>query len=147
MGSLKPMSSISRFSLILSGPARAARGTDCSAGNSLQLSFWSRISNRTLSGRRDGVAGEAEAKAASRMAPRHQVEQELTQFTRKPLSRRRPFVLGFIQVRMFRFACKMECTQYHDEGFAATSSFLAPACPFNKTKESNGPVTSAHIEN
>ncbi len=117
-------------------------------GNSLQLSFWRRISISTLSGRRDGVAGEAEAKAASRRAPRPPVEeQELTQFTRKPLSRRLPFVLGPIQDRMFRFTCKMECTQYHDEGCAVTSRFLVPSCPFNKTKESKGPVTPAHIEN
>jgi hypothetical protein len=35
----------------------------------------------TLSGQHDGVAGEAEAKAASRMAPRSLVE-ELTRFNR-----------------------------------------------------------------
>ncbi len=86
---------ISKFSLILSGLARAGAGlqtanagcssvlkspsTDCSAGISLQPSFWHRISNSTLSGWRDGVAGEAEAKEASRMAPMPQVAQaELT---------------------------------------------------------------------
>jgi hypothetical protein len=54
-------------------------------GDLLKLSFWHRISNSTLSGRRDGVAGEAEAKAASLMAPRPPEAQELTQFNRKPL--------------------------------------------------------------
>jgi hypothetical protein len=84
---------VSKFSLFLSGPARAGEGlltanagcgsvleslnTDCSAGNSLQVNFWRRISNSTLSGQRDGVPGEAEAKAASRMAQRPQVAQEV----------------------------------------------------------------------
>ncbi len=71
--------------------------------------------------RRDSVAGEAEAKAASRMAPRPPGEQVLTRFIRDLFLNRRPFVLGFIQDRMFRFTCKMECTQYHNEGFVATS--------------------------
>ncbi len=47
---------------------------------------------------------------------------------------RQPFVLGFIQDRMFRFTCKMECTQYHNEGFTATLLFLAPACPLAKRR-------------
>ncbi len=50
----------------------------------------------------------------------------------RPLLNRRPFVFGFIQDRMFRFTCKMECTQYHSERFTATSWFLAPACPLTK---------------
>ncbi len=39
----------------------------------------------------------------------------------------------------------MECTRYHNEGLTATSRFLAPACPFDKTKESNGAVTPASL--
>jgi hypothetical protein len=62
--------------------ALKALNTDCSAGNSLQLSFWRKISNSTLSGRRHGVTGEAEAKETSRMALWPQVEQELTQFNK-----------------------------------------------------------------
>jgi hypothetical protein len=40
------------------------------------------------------------------------MQQELTQFNRDLFFflNRRPFVLGFIQDRMFRFTCKMECT-------------------------------------
>jgi hypothetical protein len=57
--------------------------TDCSAGNSLQLSFWLRLSNSTLSDQHDGVAGDAKAKAASRMAQRPPVAQaKLTQFNK-----------------------------------------------------------------
>ncbi len=62
----------------------------------------------------------------------------------RPLLNRLPFVLGFIQDRKFCFTCKMECTQYHSEGFTAISG---ARLPFNKTKETNGPVTPAHIEN
>jgi hypothetical protein len=58
---------------LLAGNARCSSvleslNTDCSAGNSLQLSFWRRRSNSTLSGLHDKVTGEAEGKAASQMA-------------------------------------------------------------------------------
>jgi hypothetical protein len=33
----------------------------------------------------------------------------------RPLLNRRPFVLGFIQDGMFRFTCKIDCTQNHDQ--------------------------------
>jgi hypothetical protein len=101
----------------------------------MQLSFWRRISNSTLSGQCDCHAGEAEAEAASLMVPQLPVAQELTQFNIKPLSRGLQFVLGFIQNRVFRFTCKMECTQYYDEQLAETSQFLAPSCPLGNHLE------------
>ncbi len=74
--------------------------TDCSAGNSLQLSFWLRLSNSILSDRRDCVAGGAEAKE-SRVAPL------LAQVELRPP---RPYFLGFIQDRTLHFTCEVECT-------------------------------------
>jgi hypothetical protein len=89
--------------------------------------FLAQALNSTLSGRGDGVAGEAKAKAASRMAQRPQMAQaELSQFNGDLFRSQEALFLGFIKDRMLRFSCKVECTQYHDGGLAATSRFLAP---------------------
>ncbi len=86
----------------------------------LRSAWWRRRWSRGEGGVADGAAAASGARTDS-------IQQ-------RPLLNRRTFVLGFIQDRLFRFTRKMECTQYHNEGFTATSQFLAPACPLTKRR-------------
>ncbi len=107
------------------GPLKSLN-TDCSAGNSLQPSFWRRISNSTLSGRSDCVAGEAEAKVASRMAPLPLVEQELTWFNRDLFWTGGPLFLVSYRTECFVLPARWNALSFTMKGSLQLRDFWRP---------------------
>ncbi len=104
------------------------------SGNSLQPSLWRRISNGSLSGQRDSVLGEAEPKAAPWMALLPPVEQELTQFNRKPLSRRGLLFLVSYRTGCFSLPARWNVLSITMKGLWPLRNFWRPPAPLTKRR-------------